>query len=45
MKKVELKMNVDETGLWDYTEMPPCPGRAKFTPHTATHIELDESLG
>lgn len=35
----------DNTGLWDYTALPPCIGEAVYTPHTASHIRLDESLG
>ncbi|KAJ3189095.1 serine protease [Gaertneriomyces sp. JEL0708] len=35
----------DVTGIWDYTELPPSPGEAVFSPHTASHIQLDSSLG
>ncbi|KAI8853479.1 hypothetical protein BC829DRAFT_424639 [Chytridium lagenaria] len=35
----------DTTGYWDYTLLPPCIGKASFVPHTATPINLDESLG
>ncbi|KAJ3103726.1 serine protease [Phlyctochytrium planicorne] len=35
----------DTTGLWNYTQLPDCIGKAVFEPHTATPISLDESLG
>ncbi|KAJ3408213.1 serine protease, partial [Chytridiales sp. JEL 0842] len=43
--RFRLAIRNDSTGLWDYTDMPPCLGRATFTPHTATHMDLDVSLG
>ncbi|KAJ3036417.1 hypothetical protein HDV00_002740 [Rhizophlyctis rosea] len=36
---------MDLTGLWDYTDLPPCPGEALYNPHTASHITLDSNLG
>ncbi|KAJ3179210.1 serine protease [Irineochytrium annulatum] len=35
----------DTSGVWHYKSMPPCIGPAIITPHTATPISLDESLG
>ncbi|KAI9096060.1 trypsin-like cysteine/serine peptidase domain-containing protein [Phlyctochytrium arcticum] len=35
----------DQTGLWDYVNLPPCNDVAEYSPHTASHIRLDEGLG
>ncbi|KAI8924402.1 hypothetical protein BC831DRAFT_465774 [Entophlyctis helioformis] len=35
----------DTTGMWNYTEMPPCIGVAIPKPHSASHLVLDDSLG
>ncbi|KAI8904353.1 hypothetical protein EDD86DRAFT_194776 [Gorgonomyces haynaldii] len=35
----------DETGLWDYTDMPPCSGEAIQIPHTAPPTLIGDNLG
>jgi hypothetical protein len=40
-----LVANQDVTGLWDYSEMPPCPGSAIPVTHSASPVTLSETLG
>ncbi|KAJ3389620.1 serine protease [Entophlyctis sp. JEL0112] len=40
-----LAIRDNTTGLWNYSEMKPCIGPALYTPHTASHLELEGNLG
>eukprot|EP00842_Homolaphlyctis_polyrhiza_P002799 jgi/Hompol1/351/HPOL_002476-RA len=35
----------DATGLWTFTNLAPCIGEAIHTPHSASHVTFDDSLG
>ncbi|TPX39919.1 hypothetical protein SeMB42_g06188 [Synchytrium endobioticum] len=40
-----LAIRNDESGLWNYTALPPCPGVALIKPHSANPLTLEETMG
>ncbi|KAG0765468.1 hypothetical protein G6F33_001133 [Rhizopus arrhizus] len=42
--KFRMAVRNDQTGLWDYTDMPPPPATIPYSPSTATFPPLDPSL-
>ncbi|TPX36338.1 hypothetical protein SmJEL517_g01515 [Synchytrium microbalum] len=40
-----LAIRDDQSGFWNYTNMPPCQGVYQMQPHKAAQLQLDASIG